>query len=77
MFEKPSFLKYLLIWLHLVFVVILFLDQRSNPGSLQWELGVLAAGPPRKFFDGIFNGKISWLWEASMLKYLVFLKLAW
>ena len=41
----------LFIWLYRVLVAacgIYFLDQRSSPGPLHWEHGVLAAGPPGK-----------------------------
>ena len=56
-----------------------FPEQGSNPGPLHWELGVLAAGPPRKsliiFFlfniSGVLHGSIpaplaSWVWSVNM-----------
>ena len=33
---------------------IQFPDQGSNPGPLHWELGVLATGPPGKFWENYF-----------------------
>ena len=46
-----SLFQKLFIWLYRVLVAacgIYFLDQRSSPGPLHWEHGVLAAGPPGK-----------------------------
>ena len=35
--------------------IIYFLDQGLNPGTLPWQCGILAAGPPEKSSSMGFN----------------------
>ena len=66
-----------LFWLHWILDAargIQFPDQGSNPGPLNWEHGVLATGPLRKFlFCSLHQPSIRHIFSTAYWTYLHFL----
>ena len=71
---------YIFIWLHCVYTAACgtqFPDQGLNPGLMDWELGVLATGPPREVPGLLSKVPASWLHHVVCLQAVFWYLLDW